>query len=599
MPSQATLAKLNTVAELSEAGRHQEAVAILRRLVQSDPRSGVVNRWMGCELAYLNQFDQAIFYCLKALESDPKDVAVLCTLGNIFFNTGRLAASIDALKRAVEADPNHLEALCMLVDSLDKAKRLADVAVYADRALKLKDNLAEMYIYKGVALLETGHANESGRTFDTGLRKCPGYERLASVRCSASLYRDDLSIDEMAATAREYGSVVRAIHGPPMKRSAFERDRAPERRIRVGLICADLRRHSSAYFFQGLFDNLNAERYELCLYNTSRAEDDWTERLRARASIYRQCNDHDGQPLLKILRDDTLDVLIDASGHTSGDRLATMGLRAAPVQATWLAFPGTTGLRTMDYRLTDRFIDPPGPITDRLLTERALYIDRCFVCYTPPPDVPEVSPLPCLSSPNFTIGSFNASKKITDTTLRLWGRLLNAIPSAHLLMRMNGMEQAAARQAIIDRAAAVGLDTARLHLLPPVEGTQRLLHEYSRLDLALDPFPYHGTTTTCEAFTMGVPVLSLQGDRPASRVGGSLLSLVGLEDFIADSPEDFVARGVRIAADPPKLAAIRAELRQRVTGTLGDHAAYARRFEDAIRKAWRSYCAGELPDDAD
>src|SRR5690606_27108078 len=262
--------------------------------------------------------------------------------------------------------------------------------------------------------------------------------------------------------------------------------------------------------------------------------------------------------------------------------------RAAPIQASLIGYPNTTGVAAIDYRFTDTFADPPG--ADDRHAERLIRLDPCFLCYDPPRDAPDPAHEP--NGDTITFASFNAAMKINDPLIALWSRLLAEVPAARLLLKAFDFRDAALRDAIRARFAAAGADPARIEILPPIADSGGHLALYRRVDIALDTFPYHGTTTTCEALYMGVPVVTLAGRTHAARVGVSLLNAVGLPDLIANTPDDYIATARGLAADPARRASLRETLRQRVLDSpLCDGPAYAARFTDALRTIWRDWCA--------
>jgi predicted O-linked N-acetylglucosamine transferase (SPINDLY family) len=287
---------------------------------------------------------------------------------------------------------------------------------------------------------------------------------------------------------------------------------------------------------------------------------------------------------------DGIDVLIDLAGHTEGTRLPALASKPAPVTASWLGYPGTTGLPTIDYRITDPLADPEG--SERLHTERLIRLPQGFLCYRPPAEAPEVLPPPALAREGVTFGSFNRLAKVTPEVVKVWARILHALPRARLLVKDALLRNEDFRRDFAESFAREGVGPERLDLRAFMPGLADHLGAYGEVDVALDPFPYNGTTTTCEALWMGVPVVNLVGDRHAGRVGLSLLSRVGLDHLTASEIDSYVRIATVLAGDLPGLARLRGELRDRLRqSSLCDAPRFARAFEVALRAMWQDWCS--------
>ncbi|HEY1108182.1 MAG TPA: hypothetical protein VGE76_06110, partial [Opitutaceae bacterium] len=380
---------------------------------------------------------------------------------------------------------------------------------------------------------------------------------------------------------------------PPSPELPNERD--AERRLRVAILSPDLREHSCAYFLEPLLAHLDRERFEVYLYHDHFREDAVSARLKTYAAQWRNFIGQPAPVVEKAIRADCPDILIDLAGHTGmSARLPLFAKRLAPVQMTYLGYPDTTGLPAMDYRLTDGIADPEGE-ADAFATERLVRFSSCAWSYNPPATAPEVAAPPSAARGSITFGCFNTLGKITDETLAVWARLLGSVSGSRLLLKAAGLGEPEERARLHTRLAAAGFASDAVELLERTPDTASHLALYRRVDIALDTWPYHGTTTTCEALWMGVPVISLRGDRHVSRVGASLLTAVGREKWIADSPEDYLTRARDLASDLPRLAATRDGLRDQLRqSALCDHAGQAARFGAALRACWVEWCA-EVP----
>jgi predicted O-linked N-acetylglucosamine transferase (SPINDLY family) len=369
-----------------------------------------------------------------------------------------------------------------------------------------------------------------------------------------------------------------------------ENDRSPDRRLRIGYVSADFRRHSVAYFLQNPFLHHDPASVEIFCYSDVTRPDEFTARLRAAAHHWRETAQWERDDLVRKIREDRIDILVDLAGHTGGSRLPVFACKPAPVQITYLGYPDTTGLTAMDYRLTDPIADPVGE-TERFHTEQLLRLPQTFLCYSPSPDAPEVSPLPAVANGYITFGSFNALAKITPPMIAVWSDLLQQTPGSRLIIKSHsGLTEPSCRRRLLEIFASCQISADRLELHSQTPTSQTHLELYGKIDIALDTYPYHGTATTCEALWMGVPVVSLAGSRHISRVGVSLLTSAGLPQFIATSTEAYVRIATQWARDPSGLSKLRSSLRPMMQNSpLLNGRQFAHDLESAYRRVWRQW----------
>ena len=435
-----------------------------------------------------------------------------------------------------------------------------------------------LHYNRGLAMRASGRAAEATGFLDAALALAPADHGIASARLLTLQYRDDLDASAIAAEHFAYGE---RFHGVAAAKLAPEPG-APDRALRVGFVSADLGLHVVSQFLEPLFDAIDPAALEVTCYNAGTHDDAQTARLRARARAWRTISALDDEAAACCIRADRLDLCIDLSGHTGGNRLPVFARRVAPVQLTWLGYPDGTGLRTMDARITDAVADPP-QTADRLYRERLVRLPG-LLCYPGRPEAPPVTPLPCDSGQPFTFGCFNNLAKVSASALAAWVRVLDAVPGARLLLKSGGLDRGATAASLLRRWVEAGGDPARLAMEGHTPDFGSHLARYAAVDVALDSFPYNGTTTTCEALWMGVPVVSLAGERHAARVGASLLARIGRPEWVARDTAGFVEIAARLASDRTALAALRAGLRRAVmTSPLADATRFARDFERACR----------------
>jgi predicted O-linked N-acetylglucosamine transferase (SPINDLY family) len=395
-------------------------------------------------------------------------------------------------------------------------------------------------------------------------------------------YLPDADADKVLEEHREWGRIIQARISPL---DPIELDRDPLRRLRVGYLSPDFREHSVASFIEPVLKLHDRSRFEVWCYSNLPLPDDTTTRIKAAVDGWRDVDKLSDGETARLIREDRIDILVDLSGHTANSRLAVLAARPALVQMTWLGYPNTTGLRTIDYRITDWVADPAGE--DAYYSEELLRLEGCFLCYRPDPNTPEVAPLPALKSGHVTFGSFNNFSKINPGVLQLWAEVLKQVPGSRLLLKCPALTDTTVRDRVSAALQALGIGAERVELLGHTPTRQEHLALYAGVDIALDTFPYNGTTTTCEALWMGVPVLSLAGKHHAGRVGAALLNAAGLADWLADTPESFVAIAQTMAADVTGLARLRGSLRgQLADSPLCDAADFVRRLEEAMLKVW-------------
>jgi protein O-GlcNAc transferase len=364
-------------------------------------------------------------------------------------------------------------------------------------------------------------------------------------------------------------------------------DATPERRLRIGYVSAEFRAHPVSQFFEPILACHDREQFETFCYSDVGRPDHVSGRMRSLATVWRETRKLSDEQLAQHIRTDGIDVLVDLSGHMTDHRLLAFARRPAPVQVTYLGYPDTTGLATMDYRITDSHHDPPG-LTERYHTEHLIRLDSCCWCYRPDDDAPDVRESPVVASGIVTFGVLNKLVKINSGIIQLWCRILEQTPGSKLMVLVG--PRGSSDQTLYERFRANGIGTDRL-LLVERTGRPQYLARHHTIDVALDTFPYNGHTTTCDALWMGVPVVTLAGRTHVSRTGVSVLSNVGLRELVAESPEAYVAKAVSLTQDLPRLAWLRRGLRERIRlSPLCEQRGFASRLEAAYRNLWHRWC---------
>lgn len=577
-----------------QSGRQADARQALDRLVAQYPTD--VNVLYGHSVCAGMMGDLAVARAsaVRGTQLAPGIMGFWVVLSQTYLGLQDYAAAEGAARRATALEPHNVDCIRGLAWIVHHLSRFSEAADLARRGLQLAPNDPDLWLKYAIALQCIGRVDQAAAIYARGVAACPSSIDLAEGQAACSNYAAGLTLKERLALHRQFGELLdreAADCRPPRP----DRAAGVNRPIRVALLSSDLRSHSIAYFVHPLLRHVNPQRIDLFVFHVGSVEDDTTPWLRSMLPAERWCfmprATSSPQQVESAIRAAAVDVCIELNGLTYDHSLRAMARRPAPLLCSYLGYPNTTGMRSIDYRIVDSHTDPR-PDADAACTETLLRIDPCFLCYTPPPDAPDVGPSPSAGpGAPITFGSFNMITKVNDSVLAIWCRILKRVPNSRLLIKSRGIESATVQADVRGRADAAartaGVDPARVELEGWIQGRAEHLAAYSRIDIAVDTFPYHGTTTTCEALLMGVPVVTLAGDMHSSRVGVSLLTGVGLSEFICWNDNDYITQAADLASDRLRLVALRASLRQRLLESpVCDAAAFTERFFAAIETAW-------------
>jgi len=526
----------------------------------------------------------------ESLRLDPSSLEALDLVTLAWIMADRPERAIEPARRALDADPDRHIARRRLAAALGFAGRRIESLAEVDRLLAAGVDDPTLRLMRADTLRDLLRHGESLREFRESAARYPDDGPLAVGIPHVTNYIPGLDPAEMLEEHRRYGRFVARTASP---RPAWRVTPEPERPLRVGLLSADLRLHSVAYFVEPLLEHADRARMSLICFSTGEGADWMTDRLKRHAAGWHALGGRAAPTVAHRVLTERIDVLIDLGGlMTNPVAIQTMHLRPAPVRVTYLGYPNTTGVEAIQYRFVDSLTDPSG--SESRAVETLIRLDPCFLCYRPSEKAPEVDGASPASRDLPTFGSFNNVHKINDEVIALWARTVAGVPGARLLLKEPGpaFNDPLFCDQITARFEKAGLARDRVEMIRNTPEVRDHLALYSRVDVALDPFPYNGTTTTVEAMWMGVPVVTLRGTAHAGLVGTSLLSAVGLPDLIAGTPEDFVNTAASLGRDRARRSELRRTLRARVAGsTLCDGPAFARRFEDAVRTLWKAWCA--------
>ena len=514
------------------------------------------------------------------------------TLGALQWADGRPDLALAAMERSVGLLPQDAEALANLGALLTKLERVDEAETYLNKALQIDPDLAMAYAPLGDVYQVQGRYEEAEAVFRRALSlpfaRADWHEDMRHTSLLFMLsHNPTIGADALFAEHRRVGMAFEAL--APSTRTEHRNSRDPERRLKIGMVSGDLFTHPVATFVEPVLEKLNGrDSLELTAYYNHVVEDETTGRLHRYFERWRPIFALSDAQLERQIIDDGIDILIDLSGHTSRNRLRAFARKPAPVQASWIGYPGTTGLTAMNYFLADPHFLPPGQF-DRYFTEKLAYLPA-QAPFQPNATAPPVNLLPALATGRITFGSFNRLGKINAATIDIWSQLLRALPTAKMLL--GGMTLDAQRLKLIDQFAAQGIDHHRLAFHARC-GVDAYLALHQHVDLCLDTFPYTGGTTSIHAVWMGVPTLTIAGSTPAARSGAAILGQVGLDGFTATDAADFVAKGLFWSTHLRELAQVRAGLRARLQHSPSRQAGtVAAALEQALRHMWRRWCAG-------
>ncbi len=567
---------------LYSRGAPDRARPLLARALELRPDFIDARLVHGYVLHALGELPAAASELAAVLRHRPEDLALRVILAQIRQTLGDPAGTAAELEAVLSLKPDWKEALYNYGTAVMAQGREAEAETALRRVLELDPDFRLAYRMLGSLLHRQGRIDELLELCRAGRRRRPEDLGLESFELFALLFSETLPEDELFRRHRDFGERLERGHTPRICKA--ESRRATDR-LRIGYLSGDLNYHPVGLFLLPVLEHHDRDGFETYCYAVEGRRDEYTRRLAAATDGWRDAGALSDEQLAELVRRDQIDILVDLAGHSGTSRLGVFARQPAPVQASWLGYLNTTGLSRIHYRITDRICDPE-PLTQRWHTERLLRLPDSQWCYRPFVTAPH-SKRPALFANGFvTFGSFNQAAKLSSRTLSLWAKILDGVPSARLLVA--GVAKGAAEEVLRRRLLLAGADTARVKFAPfmPVKDYLQL---YAQVDIALDPMPYSGGTTTCDALWMGVPVLTLPGRRSASRSAASVLTAAALGEWICEDEAEYLRRALAFAGDADHLAALRLSLRERLLASpLMDEPRFARSLEGAYRQMYRS-----------
>ncbi|MGH6947744.1 MAG: tetratricopeptide repeat protein [Kiloniellales bacterium] len=605
---------------LEELDESEAAIASFEQAIALRPFYVEAYNNLAVALKKAHRFDDALVACAKALELDPLSVDALNNKGNILHGQRRFAEAEQTLRqaiegrpdsamlltnlagvlqtlnrdeeaqalylRAIECEPNLVEPLRNLGALLARQGRFADAEAVIRRALALEPDDGMSLNNLGIAVSGQGRVNDAIKCFAQMAVLKPDYSNAQSNILFAMNYMQGVTLEQLGKAHRRFGEVWdKAPTG-----QGFANTPDPNRRLRIGYVSPDFKRHVSAYFIEGVLSAHDRSKVEVFCYAEVDNADDMTERLRGLSDHWRWIVGWHDEDVAETIGADGIDILVDLAGHTANNRLPIFGLKPAPIQVSWLGYPNTTGMKTIDY-----IFATPGYVPEaqrRYMTEAVYDLPRLPSCYCPPRYMPPVAESPCLAVGSVTFGCFNNITKVTTGVMQAWSRLLDAVPGSRLFLKSIALGEPKTAAATAAAFGKLGVTAERLIVEGPSEHKD-YLEAYGRVDIALDPFPYNGGTTTIEALYMGLPLVALRGDRWVSRNGSAILEAMALdEELAADDVEGYIAKAAALATNPQRLTQLRREIRPRFLATgVADPGLLTGEVESAYREMWQRWCA--------
>lgn len=607
---------------LQDKKQYGEAIDSYQKALSANP--GLEDAWCNLGIVYkeMGEFDQAAFSLQKALTLDPSLHEAYTSLGLVFHKKEMTSQALDAFRRALELNPGDAVACLGMGVVLQETRHFREAIDWYKKALQIDPANALPYIDIGTAYREQWQLDEATHYFRKALvlepKNADAYFNLGTVQLMQSRldeahasYRSALSLNPELLLA--YQSLIMIMHydagydpetifsehvrfaehfaAPHYPAGAsYPNEKAAARKLRIGYISPDFRQHSVAYFIEPVLTTHDRESFEVFCYSDVAKHDEVTDRLRKFSDHWRDIRGLSDESASTFIRQDGIDILVDLAGHTANNRIRVFAGKPAPVQVSWIGYPSTTGLATVDYKIVDRYTDPPG-MTERYYTEELIRLEETFLCYHPERDAPEIYIPPVYKDGSVTFGSFSNYAKVTREVVSLWSMILHALPESRLVLKAYSFSDEATRLAAAERFQREGISVDRVVLLTSCATIREHLALYHRIDIGLDTFPYNGTTTTCEALWMGVPVITLAGKTHAARVGASLLSNIGLQEHIAQTREEYVQIAVELAGDTRRRADLRYNLRgMMLRSPLTDAKRFVDNLERSYRMMWEKWC---------
>ncbi|GAB4856361.1 hypothetical protein Ancab_014281 [Ancistrocladus abbreviatus] len=576
-------------------GHIDQGVAYYKKALSYNWRYGDAMYNLGVAYGEMLKFDKAIVFYELAFHFNPHCAEACNNLGVIYKDRENLDKAVECYQVALSINPNFSQSLNNLGVVYTVQGKMDAAASMIEKAIIANPTYAEAYNNLGVLYRDAGDISCAIEAYEHCLKIDPDSRNAGQNRLLAMNYINEGHDDKLYEAHRDWGR--RFVRLYP-QHTSWDNPKEPERPLTVGYVSPDFFTHSVSYFIEAPLSHHDYRNYNVVVYSAVVKADAKTFRFREKVikkgGTWRDIYGMDEKKVADMVREDRVDILVELTGHTANNKLGMMACRPAPVQVTWIGYPNTTGLPTIDYRITDALVDPPD--TKQKHVEELVRLPECFLCYTPSPEAGPVSPAPALTNGFVTFGSFNNLAKITPKVLQVWARILCAVPNSRLVVKCKPFSCDSIRHRFLSVLEQLGVEPVRVDPLPLILLNHDHMQAYSLMDISLDTFPYAGTTTTCESLYMGVPCVSMQGKIHAHNVGVSLLNKVGLGHLVAKTEDEYVQLAVQLASDLTALSKLKMSLRDlMLKSPVCDRPNFILGLESAYRCMWRRYCDGDVP----
>lgn len=593
------LLKAQCYAEMEE---YKESLKSIEQALILEPENSDAHFLKGLNLKELGNVDDAIKVFLKAHELNPDDLRILLNLGNAYMVGERYAEASSVMKLVLMKDPDHVMAHVGLAagyyhsDERGDSLHLRRSFELCRRAIELAPEKAHPHQNIGSVLMNMVLIDAALEQMIYAFDRSEGLESAYSSMLFHTNYSSSYSFKKIAEMHKEWSRrFEEPVYVNPQDVD-WKMSPDPDRKLRVGFLSPDLKFHPVAYFLAPLLESIDKDKFDLVAFSELKEDrqDKMTHTLKEHFADWYDIHELSDSELSKCGQDACVDILVDLSGHTTDQRLIGLAGRMAPIQVEWLGYPNTTGMRSVDYRITDPITEPVGE-ADEYSSEKLIRMENGFHVYKPYYKFPDVAPCPWVKEGHITFGSFNNVRKITPDVIALWARILKRVPNSTLLLKDRNLDYSENRSRILSLFVLNGVSSKRINLIGMLKSNAAHLNAYSKIDIALDPFPYNGTTTTCEALYMGVPVITLLGDRHAARVTSSILTHAGRSEWIAENEDEYVDIAAQLASEPYKMIQYRKEQRSLMDASvLCNVDRFTKEMENVFRNVWKDWCTKQI-----
>ena len=586
-----TFSQQNTLQQalaLQQAGRLPEAEILYNKVLSVQPNNPFALNLLGGLLNQVGKSEKAVELIRKALTSKPDFTDAHYNLGIILGVQGKLDEAASCFQRVISLKPDFAHVHYNFGVVLMEQGKLDEAIANYRQALVLKpDNFMALYNL-GKTFKEQGKLDEAIASYRQVLNLKPNLVKAHDNMLFTLNYMSNATQEEIFNESLQWEKTFAEFMQKDNPR--YENSLRNDRTLRIGYVSPDFRMHSVFFFIEPVIKAHNRERVEVFCYANVKKPDGASQHLQDLADHWISIIGKSDEEIVSRIKKDKIDILVDLAGHTKNNNLPVFARRPAPIQVTWLGYPNSTGLKTIDYRLTDAIADPLGD-ADIFHSEKLIRLNHGFLCYHPVQSVPKVNSLPCRDRAHITFGSFNNLTKVRPEVIRAWVGILHAVPDSHLLLKAEQFSNEQTMMRFKEIFAKEGITHERLKIYKKLPINEEHLGMYNRVDIGLDTFPYNGTTTTCEALMMGVPVVTMLGDRHASRVSASILHRIGLEELVALSVDKYIELARSLALDQNYLQEMRSGLRDRMQESeLMDSELFTNHLEKVYLQMWQEYC---------